>query len=83
MSRFSSRNAAARIERAGIRVVRAELGDSDAVAGLPDAANVIYMAGQKFGTRDLPSLTWAVSPHSLATGHFLSFSVTLAQLQRV
>jgi hypothetical protein len=28
---------------------------------MPDAPNVIYMAGQKFGTRDLPSLTWAVN----------------------
>ena len=61
VSRFSSASAAARLEDAGIRVVRAELGDRAAIARLPDAANVIYMAGQKFGTRDLPSLTWAVN----------------------
>ena len=61
VSRFSSPDAATRLEHAGIRVVRAELGDRDAIARLPDAANVIYMAGQKFGTRDLPSLTWAVN----------------------
>ena len=61
VSRFSSVTAAARLERAGVRVVRAELGDRDEIAKLPDAPNVIYMAGQKFGTHDLPSLTWAVN----------------------
>jgi uncharacterized protein YbjT (DUF2867 family) len=61
VSRFSSPDAAMRLEHAGVRVVRAELGDRDTIARLPDAANVIYMAGQKFGTRDLPSLTWAVN----------------------
>ena len=61
VSRFSSADAAARLERSGIRVVRAELGDRATTARLPDAPNVVYMAGQKFGTRDLPSLTWAVN----------------------
>jgi len=61
VSRFSSPEAAARLEAGGIRVMRAELGDRDAIEGLPGAPNVIYMAGQKFGTKDLPSLTWAVN----------------------
>ena len=61
VSRFSSATAAMRLERAGVRVVRAELADRESIARLPDAPNVIYMAGQKFGTRDLPSLTWAVN----------------------
>ena len=61
VSRFSSPDAASRLEHAGVRVVRAELSDAHAIARLPDAPNVIYMAGQKFGTRDLPSLTWAVN----------------------
>jgi nucleoside-diphosphate-sugar epimerase len=61
VSRFSSTSAATRLERAGVHVLRAELGDRSAIANLPDAPNVIYMAGQKFGTRELPSLTWAVN----------------------
>ena len=61
VSRFSAATAAARLERAGVRVLRAELGDRAALDRLPDAPNVIYMAGQKFGTRDLPSLTWAIN----------------------
>lgn len=61
VSRFSDASAADRLERAGVRVHRAELGDRSSIEALPDAANVIYMAGQKFGTRDLPSRTWAVN----------------------
>jgi nucleoside-diphosphate-sugar epimerase len=61
VSRFSSPDAATALERANVRIVRAELASRDALAALPDAPNVIYMAGQKFGTRDLPSLTWAVN----------------------
>lgn len=61
VSRFSSPVVADNLEHRGVRVVRAELGDRAAIARLPDAPNVIYMAGQKFGTRDLPSLTWAVN----------------------
>ena len=61
VSRFSSPEAAAHLEAGGARVVRADLGDRDAIGRLPEAANVIYMAGQKFGTKDLPSLTWAVN----------------------
>ena len=61
VSRFSSTEVAQRLEDTGVAVVRAELGDRDAIARLPDAPNVIYMAGQKFGTKELPSLTWAVN----------------------
>jgi nucleoside-diphosphate-sugar epimerase len=61
VSRFSSPAAAARLEAWGIRAVRADLSDRDAVATLPDAPNVIFMAGQKFGTRQLPALTWVAN----------------------
>jgi CDGSH-type Zn-finger protein len=61
VSRFSSETAVAVLQSAGVDVVRAELGDRDALAQLPDAPNVIYMAGQKFGTSDRPSRTWWVN----------------------
>ena len=61
VSRFSSAAAADRLERAGVRVVRADLADRAALAALPNAPNVVYMAGQKFGTRDAPSFTWATN----------------------
>src|SRR3954462_6106129 len=44
VSRVSSADVADRLERHGIRVVRADLGDRAAIARLPDAPNVIYMA---------------------------------------
>ena len=58
VSRFSSDAAMRALEDAGVVTIRCDLLDRDAVAALPDAGNVIYMAGQKFGTRDAPSRTW-------------------------
>jgi hypothetical protein len=49
VSRF--RDAAARneLERQAIETITADLLDERALAALPDAPNVIYMAGMKFG----------------------------------
>ncbi len=58
-SRFSSPAAEQALREAGIRTVKCDLLDRRAVDALPDAPNVIFMAGQKFGTRDAPSSTWA------------------------
>ncbi|HEU4630526.1 MAG TPA: hypothetical protein VFS08_12325 [Gemmatimonadaceae bacterium] len=49
------------LEAAGVQVVRADLTERTAVAALPDAPNVVFMAGQKFGTRTRPSATWAMN----------------------
>jgi len=46
---------------AGATTVVCDLLDGDAVKALPDAADVIYMVGMKFGTSDNPSLTWAIN----------------------
>lgn len=61
VSRFSSPRAASELEARGVEAIRADLVDRDAVAALPDAPNVIFMAGQKFGTRELPALTWVTN----------------------
>ncbi|MGH7719965.1 MAG: NAD-dependent epimerase/dehydratase family protein, partial [Gemmatimonadaceae bacterium] len=61
VSRFSSQGAEARLRAAGVETVRCDLTDRQAVASLPDAANVIFMAGQKFGTSDSPALTWVTN----------------------
>jgi hypothetical protein len=58
VSRFSSANAEQELRAAGVETIRCDLGNRDEVAGLPDAPNVVYMAGQKFGTRAAPSRTW-------------------------
>ena len=58
VSRFSSPAARASLERHGVRTIACDLLDPTAISGLPDAANVVFMAGQKFGTHDAPGLTW-------------------------
>ena len=50
VSRFSSPGAERALAEVGVETRRCDLLDSAAVAELPDAPNVIYMAGQKFGT---------------------------------
>ena len=61
VSRFSSPAARAALESAGIETIACDLLEADAVRALPDAPNIVYMAGQKFGTRDAPSATWATN----------------------
>ena len=61
VSRFS--NAASRqlLEDAGITAISCDLLDRAAVAELPDCENVIFLAGQKFGTSEGPERTWAMN----------------------
>ena len=61
VSRFSSPRAERALRDAGVETIRCDLLDRAAVAALPDAPNVIFMAGQKFGTRDAPSRTWMMN----------------------
>src|SRR5262245_49749198 len=58
VSRFSSAAARENLQSAGVETVSCDLTDRTAVEALPDAPNVIFMAGQKFGTSDMPELTW-------------------------
>jgi nucleoside-diphosphate-sugar epimerase len=61
VSRFSDPAARARLEGGGVRTLSANLLEQSAVASLPDAANIVFMAGQKFGTRSVPHATWAMN----------------------
>jgi len=61
VSRFGDGAARAALEAAGVVTVAADLADPRALAALPDAPSVIYMAGQKFGTSDTPSRTWGIN----------------------
>ena len=61
VARFSSKELPAELEKHGVVPVACDLLDRKAVAKLPDAANVIFMAGQKFGTSSGPELTWAMN----------------------
>lgn len=61
VSRFSSAREAENLERHGVEVRRCDLLDRAAVEALPDAPNVIFMAGQKFGTSEAPERTWIMN----------------------
>ena len=61
VSRFSSASAAQSLQRHGVETIACDLTDRAAVLALPDAPNVIFMAGQKFGTSDAPELTWVMN----------------------
>jgi len=52
---------AGRLREGGVELVRADLMDSDQLAALPAAANVIYLAGRKFGTSGGEHQTWALN----------------------
>lgn len=58
VSRWSDAKAAERLAACGAEVVTADLVDRTSYGNLPDAPNVIFMAGQKFGTTAAPYHTW-------------------------
>jgi nucleoside-diphosphate-sugar epimerase len=62
-ARFSNAAAAEQLEAAGVGAVRCDLTDRAAVEALPDAPNIIFMAGQKFGTSDAPDVTWIMNTY--------------------
>lgn len=49
------------VEQPGIQTIACDLLDRDAVAALPHAPNVLYLAGRKFGSSGNPELTWAMN----------------------
>lgn len=61
VSRFGSGALADQLVESGVEVVRADLTDWASLASLPETPNVIFLAGQKFGTRALPSTTWVTN----------------------
>ena len=61
VSRWTDVMKASALRDAGVEVITADLLDQRSLAALPDAPNVIFMAGQKFGTTGSPSVTWAMN----------------------
>lgn len=60
-SRWSDRAAESVLRNEGIETIAADLLDPRALDALPDAPNVVFMAGQKFGTSGNPATTWAMN----------------------
>jgi nucleoside-diphosphate-sugar epimerase len=61
VARFSSPEAESALQEQGVETVRCDLLDEEAVSRLPDAPNVVFMAGRKFGSTGSEPLTWAMN----------------------
>ncbi|TDU80961.1 nucleoside-diphosphate-sugar epimerase [Prosthecobacter fusiformis] len=60
-SRFTSPSSMDELKSHGVKTIACDLLDRASVQALPDAPNVIFMAGQKFGTQAVPELTWVMN----------------------
>lgn len=63
VARFSDPAIRERLENWGVETIACDLLDRAAVEALPRLANVVYMAGRKFGTADDEPFTWAMNAH--------------------
>ena len=61
VARFSEPGIRETLEKAGVEALPADLLDRAALESLPKAANVIFMAGRKFGATGNVPLTWAMN----------------------
>ncbi len=62
-SRFSNPEVRQEMEQSGIQTFAGDLLDEGFLQHLPEADNVIYMAGHKFGTSGAASYTWAMNTY--------------------
>jgi nucleoside-diphosphate-sugar epimerase len=72
VARFSERWLEDYLNRHGIETIACDLLDRSAVAALPKCANVIFMAGRKFGSSGDEYLTWAMNSYvpGMVADHF-------------
>ena len=61
VARFSDARVQQELQAVGIETVSADLLAPGAMATLPDAPNVLYMAARKFGSTGAEHLTWAMN----------------------
>ncbi|MDQ3441475.1 MAG: NAD-dependent epimerase/dehydratase family protein [Planctomycetota bacterium] len=62
-SRFSNVEEDVRLQSHGVETIKADLLDQATLDRLPDAPNVLYMAGMKFGATGKEALTWAMNTY--------------------
>ena len=63
VSRFSSKRIESQLQADGIETIGCDLLNADELGALPEAPNVVYMAGRKFGSTGNEPLTWAMNTH--------------------
>lgn len=63
VARFSEPGVRESLQAHGIETISCDLMDREAVASLPRCANVVFMAGRKFGAEGNTPLTWAMNAY--------------------
>jgi nucleoside-diphosphate-sugar epimerase len=63
VARFSEPGVEEWLQARGIETIHCDLLDEAAIKTLPQAANIIFMAGRKFGAEGNLALTWAMNSH--------------------
>jgi nucleoside-diphosphate-sugar epimerase len=63
VARFSEPGLREQLQAAGVECITADLLSREALARLPDAPNIVFMAGRKFGSTGSEWLTWAMNAH--------------------
>jgi nucleoside-diphosphate-sugar epimerase len=63
VARFSDPAVREQLAAHGIETIACDLLDRAQIAALPEAPNVIFAAGHKFGASGAPALTWAMNAH--------------------
>lgn len=63
VSRFSDGTSESYLRTHGVETPRADLLDPAQLERLPDAANVVFMTGMKFGSTGQEALTWAMNAY--------------------
>jgi len=63
VARFSQAELADQLQNVGVQTIKADLLDTDALNALPNAKNIIFMAGRKFGSTGQEELTWAMNTY--------------------
>ncbi|MEP6703064.1 MAG: NAD(P)-dependent oxidoreductase, partial [Betaproteobacteria bacterium] len=83
VARFSQAGLRDELSAHGIECIEADLLSRDALGQLPDAPNIVFMAGRKFGSTGSEWLTWAMNAHvpalvaeRFARSRIVAFSTT-------
>lgn len=63
IARYSQPASRESLEAAGVHTIPCDLLNREALAQLPDSRNVIFMAGQKFGTTGAQHMTWGINTY--------------------
>lgn len=61
VSRFGSEESTRQLSDWGVEAIRCDLLERDQIARLPSCANVLFLAGRKFGSTENTPLTWMVN----------------------